>query len=218
MPVRILIFLLLLSASVSAQKKVSEICATRKMEGDSIMRSYYGEYLFENYFEFDSSSSVIVFNNHRYWWGDTIAADSNFIYILRYRFVYPGSYDRYYYNIYVLSNDPTLDKSWGTSAAAYPGRCEIQDSLKLNSLALKELRHPLNKCKVQLLDVSKVGRSTSQPLDSSHIYLLVEHTKSKSPFYNKSMVKIRIHSIVVDGCTGQIISRNKRRHKVFMHF
>lgn len=216
MAVRSVIVFLLFSASLFAQKKVSEICAKQKLQCDSIMRMYYGDYLFENYFRFDGSSNI-EYKNHRYHWDDTITIDTNYIYIIRYRFEFPGA-DNSFKPLYVLSNNPKLDRSWGINPKFYSGRCEIQDSGKLGSIAQKELKQPLNRCEVELVDFATASRHAEQPLDSTHVYLLVKYTKSKTPFYNVCMAKIHVRSMIVDGCTGQIISRNKRRYKVFMHF
>lgn len=217
MRIRILLASISLSVSAYAQNRASEIFAMHKLQCDSIMRTYYGDYLFQNYFKFDRSSSTISDNNRWYFWHDSVTVDTPYTYVMSYMFDYPGSKGTYT-NIYYISNAPRLKIYGESQPKPYSGRCEIQDSVRLDSLAQKQLKHPLSECTVRLVNVSNFERATRSKMDSSHVYLEVTYKKSKPRTFNRWVARIRERSIVVDGCTGQVIRKNKRRYRVHTHW
>lgn len=208
---RILVFLALFSASLSAQQKVSEVCADYKLRMDSLMRLTYGDTLFGKYFVFDTSSYIWVDNSEMYSWNETFGGDSITGVEFWYVFKFPGAQispvDGY---------RPGSKIMWVfEDSLKYSARCINIDSGSVARMTKEKLKKPLRECYVTLYthDFFMTDNTPTQAYDSTHVYIEVKYVKYKGSGRRGTKFKSWHHSILIDACTGEYIGREDDKYE-----
>jgi hypothetical protein len=208
MPVRILTLFLFITSFLSAQQKVSTVCAKEKLLSDSAMRVMYGDYLFENYFVFDTAGSFVWGNkNYLCKWNDLFQGDTVSEYNLYYRFHFSGALESHTY-VYGVDLDYRGRLVPDSAIYLYPGRCDTLIGQKqLDELTRKKIHHPLNKCSVTLYPYYFLDNRKG--FDSTHVYLEVKYERYIGSGRRGTNFHVTQWSVIVDGCTGEFIGTKK---------
>lgn len=214
----LIFFAIILSCTLSAQKKVSEEFAGYKLRMDSLMRLTYGDSLFENYFRFDTNSYVWVDHNTMHSWNESYTGDSVTDVEFWYVFVFPGAQispvDGY---------TPGSTIMWiFEDSLQYHGRCMNVDQATVTKLTKEKLDKPLDECYVSLYthNFFMTDNEPVQKYDSLHVYIEVKYVKYKGSGRRGTKFKSWHHSILIDACTGEYIGRKDDFHEgvVGAHF
>lgn len=202
---------IILSTSLSAQKKVSEVCADYRHHMDSLMRLTYGDTLFEKYFVFDTNSYVWVDHHTMHSWNETFTGDSITAVEFWYVFVFPGAQispvDGY---------RPGSTIMWVfEDSLKYSARCISVDSGSVARITKEKLKKPLNACYVTLYthDFFMTDNTPEQSYDSTHVYIKVKYVKYKGSGRRGTKFKSWHHSILIDACTGEYIGREDDKYE-----
>jgi len=200
-----LTLILLLPLCISAQQTIGDILVDEKHSTDSLMRLQYGEELFNGYFDLNPASggrTNYEFQN----WNDT-TADSVRYYFIWYYFRFPGAKvdSALSYEYYGDKNQPP---SRGSYDQIYSGQCILMDSTQMNTVTITELHKQLSECTIRLYEYSGFNDSLYFALDSTHVYLEVEHDSVRYYGWKNRKVHLIRNSIIIDACNNIIVSRN----------
>lgn len=198
-------FLLLCIAASAQKRKVSDICAQKKLVYDSAMRVEYGG-LFP-YFMLDSSSSGLrlITETRFYPWNDSTTGVPFAGMSVKYNFHFPGARKdlRFYTRI------PDADGNLLPDTVPFCTSETIISSAQMDRIARRKLRVPLSECIVRpFFGDDWMDRSHRAHNNYKHAFLYVLHTREKAaPFGGCN----RVHrSFVVDATTGKAVGRMVR--------
>lgn len=214
MILRFILVFLFASTTLSAQRKVSEVCAQQKASYDSAMRVEYGDSLFENCFVFDTGSYVWADPNHMCLWNDTMIGDTVRTYDFFYSFRFPGSkIDE------TSSYRPATDR-WGRlipdTSGSSPEHCKLIGEKQMDEITRKHLGKPLRKCHTRIYpfdSYSPPDYSETVYLDSTHVYLEVEFERYRGSGKRGTKFTSFTKTLLVDACTGEVIGKDRERYK-----
>lgn len=182
-----------------------------KIQGDSIMRVTYGDYLFENYFQFRPGATYAYCGwDHKRMWDAKMYGQSICCLDLIYEFVYPGT-DPHYHSNYSLSTN--ADVKLEMPLYKYYGRGPLIAPERVSKLCSDSLHRPLKQCHVDLYQQQYFTDSLRTiKLDSSHVYLQVEYEKIKYR-HRHNYLDISRWDLLIDACTGEFIGRSSHFYK-----
>lgn len=206
----IILLSLFVAVSLSAQRKVSELLAKEKLACDSMMQVQYGSLFSDGYFVLDSTCGG-NFDSYGNQWNQYVEKDSASYYYIAYFFRFPGARIDSFTYVEFTSDSNYLPRAYG---ARHPASCIQITQPQMNSIAGTSFGDSLSSCTVRMYDFSGFGDSLFFSLDSSHVFLEVEHDVVKYFGIKDKHYKLWRQTVIVDACTGLVISRSKDFFKV----
>lgn len=218
---------LLLPLALSAQRRVSDVCKEQKLSEDSAMRSFYGEYLFDHFFVFDTNSYVWS-NGDMYRWNDTLHSDSISSYQLVYSFHFPGARMSY---PYTYTYTWPVDKNgklhvYQPALTTYGRGCSEIAVDSITAKAEQTLKVPMDSCNVTLYHTYVYPHRTQRHADTlvlssmypGHLYLTVSYCTAKQEITTKRSgsdnpkIDFCNYLLVFDACTGELVANTVQRY------
>lgn len=208
---RLLLFVSLTSAITShaQHRKVSDICAEKKMAWDSSLRVEYGEALFPLFVIDSTYSGILTFTSQFYRWNDSVADSAVWSQRVCYNFHFPGAMK----DPFPLRPPSTPNNDLRPDSIPFCKPGAILSSEKMDRITRRKLHQPLSKCKVRPFTGDEwMDKSHRAGKRNNHAYLLVRCTvKKPAPFGGANRVT---RSIVVDAHTGEMVGRKVKYKSV----